>query len=71
MASHRVRTTFRGLMDQGLVYYERDPYFAPLSRPEGPRCCHGRGNAGGALVFFGTFGYYRLLEVTIGYYMLL
>ena len=41
------------------------------SRPEGPRRCPGRDNAGGAFVFFATFGYYSLLEVTIGYYRLL
>ena len=31
-------------------------YYAPPSRPEGPRHCPGRGNEGGAFVFFGTFG---------------
>ena len=30
-------------------------YYAPLSRPEGPRRCPDRGNAGGALVFLAKF----------------
>ena len=30
-------------------------YYAPLSRPEGPRRCPDRGNAGGALVFIYLF----------------
>ena len=54
-------------------------------RPEGPRRCPDRGNAGGALVFLSKFlkvlqftsittGYYRLLQDTtvyLSYYKLL
>ena len=30
-------------------------YYAPLSRPEGPRRCSDKDNTGGALVFSGKF----------------
>ena len=30
-------------------------YYAPPSRPEGPRRCPGRGNAGASLVFLAKF----------------
>ena len=30
-------------------------FYAPPSRPEGPRPCHDRGNTGGALVFLAKF----------------
>ena len=54
-------------------------YYAPPSRPEGPRRCPDRGNAGGSLVFLSKFfkgstvcfKYYRLLKATTGYYRIL
>ena len=42
-------------------------------RPEGPRRCPGRGNAGGLFVFLATFGYHLCTDtiVTTCYYRLL
>ena len=41
--------------DSALFYIFKDIYYAPQSRPEGPRRCPDRGNAVGALVFLGKF----------------
>ena len=40
----------------------RKDYYAPPSRPKGPRRCPDKGNAGGALLFLGKF--YTVHSVT-------
>ena len=54
--------------------YNLRVYYAPPSRPEGRRCCPGRGIAGVHLYFASLLvnkGYYRLLLVPTCYYRLL
>ena len=53
MIIEQFHTIFEKLLNYYQIIFEPilNDYYAPPSRPEGPRRCPDRGNAGGALVF--------------------